>query len=177
MIRFIQNVSRSKTFWALLFLLGIILEGCALYFQYGLRLAPCVNCVYERAYILGFILAGLLGFLFARNIIARFVCILIFLLCSIGGVNTALTHLEQASAIFATCKLRASFPEFFKLDEWLPWMFKPFGSCSDIDWQFLGFSMPQWILTIFLCGLVVSAIFLIAMFFRTKKDYIKLYTK
>ena len=73
----------------MLFLLGIVLEGCGLYFQYKLRLPLCVNCVYERAFYLSFILAGFIGFISPTNFLFRNLAILIFMAGSPGGVKVA----------------------------------------------------------------------------------------
>lgn len=37
-------------------------------------------------------------------------------------------------------------------------MFYPDGDCSEISWQFLGFSMPQWLVVIFAAYLLVFVI-------------------
>ena len=85
MVSFVQSLSSSRLSWVALLILGIVLECCGLYFQYGLRLDPCVNCVYERAFYLSFILAGLIGFLSPSFILTRLLAILIFLAGIISG--------------------------------------------------------------------------------------------
>ncbi|MBV2095670.1 MAG: disulfide bond formation protein B, partial [Candidatus Thiodiazotropha sp. (ex Codakia orbicularis)] len=47
--------------WLLLASSALILEGAALYFQYGLELDPCVLCIYQRAAVLGIFLSALIG--------------------------------------------------------------------------------------------------------------------
>jgi disulfide bond formation protein DsbB len=44
--------------------------------------------------------------------------------------------------------VNANFPSWLKLDQWFPAMFQPSGFCGDIQWQFLGLSMPQWLAVI-----------------------------
>ena len=177
MIHLIQSISNSRWCWIALCLLGIMLEACGLYFQYGLRLDPCVNCVYERALYLTFIGAGLIGFLAPQVRLLRVLATLIFLVGSASGVLVALSHLaDYSSAGFGSCALRANFPYFLPLDKWLPWMFQPTGACVPLDWSLLGLNMPQWILISFACGLVVALVFLFAECFRRKKrDYMRYY--
>lgn len=174
----IQSLARHRITWFLLLLLGIVLEGCGLYFQYGLRLPPCVNCVYERAFYLAFVLAGLLGFISAKNFLTRILGTLTLMAGSAGGIYVAFEHVTSAyqTGLGATCKLKASFPSYLPLDEWLPWMFTPSGSCTPLDWSLLGFGMAEWIFASFACGLLVSILFFISEFFRRKRrDYIDFY--
>lgn len=177
MISLIQSLTARRWPWVALLLLGVALEGCGLYFQYGLRLDPCVNCVYERAFYLSFILAGLVGFLSPSFVVTRILAILIFMAGSIGGAMVAFDHVAETyqQGFGATCTLKASFPAFLKLDELLPWMFKPTAACGPLDWSLLGLSMAEWVLMSFCVGTLVSVVFFISEFFkrkrRTYRDY------
>ncbi len=179
MIHILQKLSSSRFIWLCLLLTGIALEGAGLYFQYTLRLDPCVNCVYERALYLSFIIAGLIGFINPNFIITRFLAILTFLSGSAGGVYIAYRHLKEYysdNPFGQACSLKANFPDFLPLDEYLPWMFAPQGTCSPVDWELLSLSMPQWIFASFVTGTIVSLSFLICQFFKRKRrDYIDLY--
>ncbi len=173
MISLIQSFSRHRATWVALLILGVILEGLGLYFQYGLRLDPCVNCVYERALFLSFIIAGLIGFMAPGFFITRITAILIFMAGSIGGVLVAFAHVTEVygQGFGGACKLKADFPQFLKLDELLPWMFRPTGSCGPLDWSFLGLGMPEWILAAFSCGTLVSTAFFVGEFFKRKRKH------
>ncbi len=174
MLRFIKNFSCTRFCWLLLLILGISLEASGLYFQYGLHLDPCVNCVYERAWFLGFIAAGIIGILAAPLWFFRLIAVLGLLFCSLGGFFTAIDHLDsvaQSSNIFAgTCKLTASFPSYLKLDAWLPWMFSPSGSCGKLDWSLFSLSMPQWILITFVCGIVAALLMLLSFLVKGQRN-------
>ena len=174
----IQSLARHRFAWIMLLLLGIVLESCGLYFQYSLRLPPCVNCVYERAFYLSFIVAGLIGFLWPSNFLFRNLANLTFMAGSAGGLLVAFDHMTSVyqTGFGASCKLKASFPSFMPLDEWLPWMFSPTASCAPLDWSLLGFTMPEWILASFATGLTVSILFFISEFFKRKRnDYLNYY--
>ena len=154
-ILFIRAI-QSRHSWLALMVLGIILEACGLYFQYGLNLPPCINCVYERAiYLYGFILPGLVGFLAGEH---RFVRILLCVWCLVmalyGGFIVS-DHLSDYYATSGKCALRADF-FLIPLDSLLPAMFKPEGGCGPLDWSLLGLSMPIWIGLSYL-GLLVAA--------------------
>lgn len=179
MLNLIRMFTASRSCWVLLFLFAAAMEGCGLYFQYGLRLDPCVECVYERAFLLGFVLAALIGFLAPGSAFMRFTASLVLFLSSGFGLKTALEHnsfsVSSSQAFGKVCKLTADFPSFLKLDEWLPWMFKPTGSCGPLPWEFLGLSMPQWLVTIFGCGLIAAVVMLISQFSKKRKNYSELY--
>ena len=178
LLRFVQTLARHRFFWFLLLVLGIVLECCGLYFQYQLRLPPCVNCVYERAFYLTFILAGFIGFLCPSNFVLRNLANLTFMAGSAGGVLVAFDHLTSVyqTGFGASCQLKAQFPSYLKLDEWLPWMFEPTATCAPLDWSLLGFSMPEWIILSFACGLVVSVLFFFSEFVkRRRRGYIDFY--
>lgn len=178
MIHLIQSISNSRWCWIALLLTGVVLEACGLYFQYGLRLDPCVNCVYERAFYLTFIAAGLIGMISPQLRFTRFLAILIFLAGSAGGLMTAFNHLADyaATGFGSSCALRANFPDFLPLDSLLPWMFQPTAACGPLDWSLMGLNMPQWIAISFGCGLAVALLFLLAEFFRRKRrDYRRYY--
>ena len=63
--------SHMRSAWLLLAVSALGLELAALWFQYGMRLDPCVMCVYERLAVIGILLAGLLGLLQPRWLMLR----------------------------------------------------------------------------------------------------------
>ena len=143
-----------------------------MYFQYELHLNPCVNCVYEREYFLGFVVAGFVGAMAANYLIIRFICAAGFLASAVGGLLVTWEHYRAYtnSSLFGnTCKLQAQFPEFLPLDTIAPWMFKPFGLCSDkIEWELLGQSMPFWILITFASATVIAFLMFLGIFVKKK---------
>lgn len=177
----IQSLARHRFAWVMLLILGIALEGFGLYLQYGShRLQPSVNCVYERAFLLSFVVAGFLGFLCPSNILIRLLAHLIFLAGSAGGVFFAFDQLTYAyqttiAGFGSGCETVASFP-YVKLDEFLPWMFSPVADCTPIAWEFMGFNLSEWAFFIFTCGFVVAILFIISEFFKKKRrDYVDFY--
>ena len=119
MLRFIQKFTSGRTCWFLLFLFSATIESCALYFQYGLNLRPCVECVYERAAIALFGVCGLAGMLMPAVKVMRFLASSGFLASSIFGLVVSVEHyLETVKTGFgATCRLKADFPSFLPLDD------------------------------------------------------------
>ncbi|MGY4676769.1 disulfide bond formation protein DsbB [Pasteurella sp. P03HT] len=151
MLSFFKSLSMQRSGWFLLLLSALGLEGAALYFQHGLGLAPCVMCIYERVAILGIAFAGLCGLLYPSAMIVRLIALVIGLGSAIKGLMISLTHLDLQlyPAPWKQCSAVAEFPETLPLDQWFPYVFLPSGSCSEVAWYFLGFSMVQWLVVIF----------------------------
>ena len=158
-------ILRLRLFW--LFILGsaLGLEAAALFFQYVMKLDPCVLCVYERLAVAGIALAGLIGLVNPDGRAWRSVGYLLWAVSAIWGLSLAMKHTGiQLGASDLNCEFFANFPDWFKLDEWLPAVFNPTGYCSDILWQFLGFSMPQWMLVVYSGYLLVLLAALVGEF-------------
>lgn len=177
----IQSLARHRFAWVMLLLLGIFLEGFGLYLQYGSpRLQPSVNCVYERAALLSFVVSGLLGFLCPSNILIRLLATLIFLMGSAAGIFFAFDQLTYAyqttiAGFGSGCQTVANFP-YVKLDQLLPWMFSPVADCTPVAWDLMGFNLSEWAFFIFTVGFVVAVFFIISEFFRRKRrDYADFY--
>ncbi|MEW7988856.1 MAG: disulfide bond formation protein DsbB [gamma proteobacterium symbiont of Ctena orbiculata] len=149
--------------WLLLASSALILEGAALYFQYGLELDPCVLCIYQRAAVLGIFLSALIGMSAPRSLVARSIgyagwalaagwCL--YLALELSGMQLGMVQPSLS------CDVNAKFPAWLKLDHWLPAVFQPTGFCGDIQWQFLGLSMPLWLALIMLLQLIVLGVVL-----------------
>lgn len=79
------------------------------------------------------------------------------------GLQLSLKHVSYQldPSPFNTCSLFAEFPSWMPLDKWIPWMFNPTGDCSERQWAFLGWEMPQWLVLIFGCYLAVAIIIML----------------
>ena len=47
MIAYLQRITQQRASWLLLLGSALFLELCAMVFQHGLGLFPCVMCIYE----------------------------------------------------------------------------------------------------------------------------------
>jgi len=155
----------SRFAWGALAVSALALIGAALYFQHAMHLDPCVLCVYQRTAVLGLLIAGLVG------LIAPAWRWLRGLAYGLWGVSAGwgLTLAAKQAGIqlgltkaALDCSFEADYPSWAKLDQWLPWVFTPTGSCGEIQWQFLGLSMPQWMVGVFVTYLIVLAMVLLA---------------
>ncbi|PSJ47097.1 disulfide bond formation protein DsbB [Zobellella taiwanensis] len=154
--------SRTRLAWGLLAAGSTALLLIALFFQYVQGYAPCVMCVYQRAALVGVIAAALLGWLAPAHSMAGPLALLGWLAASIEGYLLAREHVgyQLDPSPFNQCSTFAEFPAWFQLDVWLPALFYPSGDCSQIDWSWLGLSMPQWLMGIFAVLALLAALFL-----------------
>ena len=161
-----RNFSQQRLSWGLLALSALGVELCALYFQHVQGLVPCVMCVYERLAILGIFAAGLVGTAAPQLFFVRLTAFALWGISAIWGVLLAIEHVNYQlnPSIFSTCDFLPNFPRLLPLHEWLPWLFYPSGDCGEIVWQFMGYSMPQWLIVSFAIYSILFAIFFILNF-------------
>ena len=134
MLKLFKMLSLQRRGWLLLLLSALALEGCALYFQYGMDLQPCVMCIYERVALFGIAFAGLLGMLAPSALIMRLLALFIGLFSAVKGLLIALKHVDYQlhPAPWNQCPVVPDFPQTLPLDKWFPSLFHPTGLCSEI---------------------------------------------
>lgn len=166
MLKFFKQLSLNRGGWFLLFLSTLALESTALYFQYGMGLAPCVMCIYERVALFGLTFSALLGLSYPRSLVLRLSALAVGLGSSIKGLLLAIKHVDYQlnPGPWNQCSYLAEFPQTLPLDRWLPYIFNPTGSCSEITWMFLGFSMAQWIVVVFAFYSLLLLLLLVSQF-------------
>lgn len=165
-MKFLNDLSLNPRAWQLLAVSALGLEFAALYFQYVLGLAPCIMCIYQRTAIWAIFFAGIIGGLFAENVFARLISYGLWATGAIWGLIIAIEHVDMQTSPLSflySCDIVPNFPSWAPLNEWLPFLFEASGDCGKIDWQFLDYSMPQWMVVVY--G-VYAAIFAIVFLGR-----------
>lgn len=166
------KLSHQRAPWVLLAVIATVFEATALYFQYAMDLAPCIMCIYQRTAVLGVLFAALLGCINPQNMYLRLVALASWLVASIWGFLLAKEHIMMQTTTdpFAfVCEFEPNFPSFMPLHEWLPSFFAATGDCGNIDWQFMGLSMPGWMQVIFAVMAGVAIIITLSSFFYKPK--------
>jgi disulfide bond formation protein DsbB len=124
--------------------------GFALFAQHGLGLEPCPLCVFQRVGViaLGLVFLGAAAHN-AGRIGARIWGVLQFLVAGLAGSVSArqvwLQSLPPDQVPACGPGLDYMF-EVFPVMEALSMVFQGSGECAEIVWQFLGLSMPGWVL-------------------------------
>ncbi len=171
-MKVLSDLTTHSKPWLLLALSALAIELCALFFQYAMNLAPCIMCVYQRVAIFAIILAGFIGFTGCRFLIIRFFAYALWATGAIWGLLIALEHVEiqeSANSLFFSCDLFPNFPTWAPLHEWIPFLFEATGDCGDIAWEFLGYSMPQWMIVVYGIYTLTFAIILTNRLMHTKR--------
>lgn len=149
----ISNWPSQRWPWLLLGTSALLLELVALYFQYGMGLEPCVMCIYQRTAMLGVAVAGYIGSIAPQQLIVRLVAYIAWFVSAIWGYMIAYEHVQMQNPdnflLAMSCDIYPNFPSWFAIHEWLPALFEARGTCDSIDWQFLGLSMPSWMVVSF----------------------------
>lgn len=151
MNRSILDLTHSRAAWLALTLSAVALEATALWFQFGQGLDPCVMCVYERLAVFGVALAGLAGLLNPRLAVLRWAGYAVWAVAGVWGLMLALEHVGYQTDETGTlnCSFLPNFPTWMPLHEWMPALFLPTGYCDEVQWQWLGLSMPAWMIVVF----------------------------
>lgn len=166
-MKLLSDLTTNNRAWQLLAVSALGLEFSALFFQYILELKPCIMCIYQRVAIWAIFFAGVIGSLGSQFVLARIAAYGLWGTGAIWGLLIALEHVEiQTSAMpfLYSCEFVPNFPSWAPLHEWIPPLFAATGDCGDIDWQFLGYSMPQWMIVVYGVYTALLAIILLAMF-------------
>ncbi len=151
----------------LLYVAGFIacagMMGFALYAEYVLFLDPCPLCVFQRVAVIA------LGLIFLAAAIqnprgwGRYVYAALIGLAALGGVGVAAWHVRMQSLPpeeVPTCGPGLDYIlQNNSFGEALSIVFAGSGSCADVVWQFLGLSMPAWVI---ICLVAVGGLGLFA---------------
>lgn len=174
MLQRIKLLSSQRLGWVLLAISAIALLSTALYFQYQLNIQPCIKCIYIRAAFSGILLAALLGMLSPGNAFVRVLALFGALSAAVFGLVQAndLLHIEQVIATggFSSCSFFAEFPSWMPLDQWLPSVFEPRGSCGEDSWRFLNHSMAFWTAVTLYGYIAVCGLLLLSQFVRISNN-------
>lgn len=147
------------------FLLGAALCSAlllfALYEQHVNFLDPCPLCIFQR---IGFMALGvvfLIGALHGPGQVGRKVYGVLAALAAAGGAAVSGWHVHlqnlPADQVPACGPGLDYMLQAFPLRDVLTKVFSGSGECAEVDWTFLGLSMPAWVLVWFV-GLGIAAV-------------------
>lgn len=133
------------------FLACASMMGFALYAQYQLMLDPCPLCILQRVAVISLGIIFLLAALHNPTSWGGKAYAAALALVAAGGAAVAgwhvwLQHLPPDKV--PSCGPGLDYMlENFPLGDALQMVFKGSGECAEIVWQFLGLSMPAWVLS------------------------------
>ena len=157
-------MSTQRWMFLLGFLFCVALMATALYFEYVMELEPCPLCAFQRLFVIGLGVIMLIGAIHDPGRVGRRVYGGLTLLVAILGVGVAgrhvwLQNLPPDEVPQCGPGIGYLFDTFPVIDA-LRVIFRGSGECAEVQWSFLGLTIPGWTLIVF-CGLVLSALYLI----------------
>ncbi len=137
------------------------LMGFALYAQHVLLLQPCPLCVLQRVAVISLGIVFLVAALHNTAGLGRIIYAVLLGLAVAGGAIVAGRHawLQQLPPDqVPACGPGLDYMlETFPLGETMKMVFSGSGECAEVVWQFLGLSMPAWVL-LWLFGLGAAGV-------------------
>jgi disulfide bond formation protein DsbB len=164
----LQLLMQGKLFWIALVLLGVALEGMAVFYQYYMEEPPCILCIHFRLLVILLIIFAFIGLLLRSTktgLIAT--SILLFL--------TFMAMLERSYQLLGTergfikgeCAATLNFPDWIAVDKWMPSFFMPWTSCSYTPKLLFDITMAE-ALTVFSIVMILLAISMLMAGFRMR---------
>lgn len=124
--------------------------GFALYAQHGLQLDPCPLCVFQRIAVIALGTLFLIAAIHNARGWGRFVHAALIALAAAAGAAVAGRHVWIQSLPadkVPACGAGLDYMlETMPLSEVVTKVLTASGECGEIVWQFLGLSMPAWVL-------------------------------
>lgn len=147
------NLATKRAPWLLLGFSTLLLELVALYFQYGMKLEPCIMCIYQRVAIFGIMGSGFITAIAPNLMVMRLIGFGTWAVSAIWGLSIAIEHVSIQGNTdpfsFVTCDRIPNFPDWLPLHQWIPDIFEARGDCGDINWRLFDLTMPQWMIVVF----------------------------
>jgi disulfide bond formation protein DsbB len=140
--------SRTVNFAGFAACLGMM--GYALYAEHVLLLMPCPLCIFQRIAVISLGLIFLVAALHDPRGVGRRLYAVLLLIAATAGAGVAGRHVWLQNLppdMVPSCGPGFDYIiDSFPLSEALGLIFTGSGECASIDWQFLGMSMPAWVL-------------------------------
>jgi disulfide bond formation protein DsbB len=90
----LRHITRERSAWLLLGLSAVFLEVCALLFQHGLGLRPCLMCIYERLAVIGLFGSALIALIDPAKSLWRWGGLILWGLSIYRGLQLSLRHVD-----------------------------------------------------------------------------------
>jgi disulfide bond formation protein DsbB len=161
----------TRWYWLGLITSATLLAVAYFYFQQTLGLAPCPLCMFQRGALVGVGAFCLLGIIFRPKKIGSKVLAFGVTLSSIFGLAVAgrqvwLQHLPADQVPECGPDLQFML-DVFPLQDVITKVLAGSGECAEVQWRFLTFSMPEWMLVVFAVMVVIG----LRLLFSRERSY------
>ena len=136
------------------FVVCALLMAYAIYEQFQMGVEPCPMCIFQRLAFIGMGIFFLIGGLHSPGPKGRRIYAVLIGVSALIGAGVAINHLRLQfmphDPLMADCGPGFNYMlENFPIWQTLKKAFTASGECSDINWIFLGITMPGWCLIFF----------------------------
>lgn len=154
----LNELNRRPLYWVLMILIGLTLEGSALYYQYVLDEWPCVLCIHVRIWVVAFILLAVVAIFCTESQWAMRFMHGANLLIMLGLAERSWQVLAvERGWIFGDCSMDLGMPEWFALDKWMPALFEVQTTCGYTPLILFDISMAEILLVISVVLVIIAA--------------------
>jgi protein dithiol:quinone oxidoreductase len=126
----------------------------ALYMQEVMGLNPCYLCIVQRVFVVSTGVIALLAFFHNPGQLGIRVYSVTTAISAFAGSGFSIRQLWLQSLPadqVPACGPPADYlMDSFLISEWLPMLLKGDGNCAEVQWTFLGLSIPGWLLPLFI---------------------------
>jgi protein dithiol:quinone oxidoreductase len=165
----LRNLSSRQVFGLFALFCGLLL-AYAYYVEYGLGLVPCPLCMFQRVAVLLFGAICVLGALHGPGVLGARIYALLALLAGVLGSLIAGRHVWLQSLPkdqVPSCAPPLDYMwDHFPFGNMLKTVLMTSGECANVDWAFLGFSMPAWT---FLAFVLMALAMLVILIFPPRR--------
>lgn len=159
LIHLLNHYSHSQLYWVLNFIAALSLLLVALVFQYDLGHEPCLICIQIRLWVSLWLLISLFGWVITPNSLTGFLTHASVVLIAVGLVERSYQLLgTERGFVFGDCGFMLGLPEWFAIEEWIPWLFRVETPCGYTPELLFGITMAEALM-------VLSSFLLLSSFF------------
>lgn len=172
MVRALVNVftiiSQSKYYWLSLIFCCVGLLSVALYYQYVLEEPPCIVCIHVRLWLALLIVVSIAGLALRNKKLTSLITHSAVVLIGAGLVERSYQLLgTERGFIFGDCGFTLGLPEWFAIEEWVPWLFQIETSCGYTPEIVFGITMAESLMVLSVLLLIVGFGVALAFFIKS----------
>ncbi len=171
LIKQLESISQSRWYWLAGIFTGFILLAVALFFQFVFEELPCLMCIQVRLLISLLVIFSLIGLICRFNRVLNRLAHLSIVLIAAGLTERSYQLLgTERGFVFADCGFSLGLPEWFAIEDWLPWLFRVETSCGYTPEILFGITIAEALMVLSVVLLFVSFCIFLASFVKLKQS-------
>lgn len=160
---FIVQKNHLATLFKVSFLVCFAAILMALYYQAYMEAKACVICIQIRAIVVFIGLISAVSFLITKKLYLRWLLFIpYFIATSFGAYKSYTGYKVENGDIVSGCTMNPGFPSYLRLDEIVPYIFRPEGLCGESLFMFGGVTMMMVSMVMF-SALIVASVLALAL--------------